>query len=52
MDYNVILSPQAIRDLETIVRYVSIANPELAKKLGKQLLEKNKELGFFLSEVE
>ena len=40
MDYRVILSPQAIRDLETIVRYVAITNPELAKKLGQQLLDK------------
>ncbi|MCA2622039.1 MULTISPECIES: type II toxin-antitoxin system RelE/ParE family toxin [unclassified Microcystis] len=47
MDYKVILSPQAIRDLETIVRYVAITNPELAKKLGQQLLDKTKDLGFF-----
>ena len=47
MDYRVILSPQAIRDLETIVRYVAITNPELAKKLGQQLLDKTKELGVF-----
>jgi plasmid stabilization system protein ParE len=52
MDYKVILSPQAIRDLETIVRYVAITNPELAKKLGQQLLDKTKDLGFFLFEVE
>lgn len=47
MDYKVILSPQAIRDLETIVRYFAVTNPELARRLGQQLLDKTKELGVF-----
>ncbi len=39
MDYQVILSPKAVNDLEKIVSYISINNPEAAKKIGQQLLK-------------
>lgn len=47
MDYQVILSPKAVSDLEAIVRYISLNNPESARKLGQRLLEKTKELSQF-----
>ncbi|MBD2491081.1 type II toxin-antitoxin system RelE/ParE family toxin [Aulosira sp. FACHB-615] len=47
MDYQVVLSPKAIGDLEAIVRYIALSNPEAARKLGQQLLEKTKELSQF-----
>ncbi|WP_257235937.1 type II toxin-antitoxin system RelE/ParE family toxin [Nostoc sp. 'Peltigera malacea cyanobiont' DB3992] len=42
MDYQVILSPKAIGDLETIIRYIAQDNPETARELGKRLLAKTK----------
>jgi len=47
MDYQVILSPKAVEDLETIIRYIAQDNPEAARKIGHQLLEKTKELSQF-----
>jgi toxin ParE1/3/4 len=47
MEYQVILSPKAVGDLETIVRYIALNNPEAARKLGQRLLEKTKELSQF-----
>ena len=47
MDHQVILSQKAVRDLEAIVRYIALNNPEAAKKLGQRLLEKTKELSQF-----
>jgi addiction module RelE/StbE family toxin len=47
MGYTVILSPKAVGDLETIVRYISSTNPSAAKKIGQSLLEKTKELSQF-----
>lgn len=47
MDYQVILSSLAVRDLEVIVRYIALNNPEAARKLGQRLLEKTKELSQF-----
>jgi toxin ParE1/3/4 len=47
MDYQVIISPKAIGDLEAIVRYVALSNPEAAVKLGQRLLDKAKELSLF-----
>lgn len=44
MDYTVILSPKAVGDLETIVRYISLTNPDAARKVGQRLLDKTKEL--------
>ena len=44
MDYQVILSPKAIEDLEAIVRYVAAESPQAARKIGQQLIEKTKEL--------
>lgn len=40
MDYQVVLSPKAVGDLEAIVRYIALTNPEAARKLGQQLLTK------------
>jgi plasmid stabilization system protein ParE len=47
MDYNVILSLKAVGDLEAIVRYIGLNNPEAARKVGQNLLNKTKELGQF-----
>lgn len=47
MDYTVILSPKAVRDLEVIVRYIAFSNPEAARKVGQNLLNKTKALGQF-----
>lgn len=47
MDYTVILSPKAVGDLEAIVRYISLSNPEAARKLGQNLIDKTKELSQF-----
>ncbi|MBH8551375.1 type II toxin-antitoxin system RelE/ParE family toxin [Nostocaceae cyanobacterium CENA357] len=47
MDYQVVLSPKAVGDLEAIVRYIALTNPETAKTLGQRLLEKAKDLSQF-----
>jgi toxin ParE1/3/4 len=47
MDYTVILSPKAVGDLEAIVRYIALNNPEAARKVGQNLLNKTKELSQF-----
>ncbi len=47
MDYYVILSPKAVGDLETIVRYISLTNPNAARKVGQSLLAKTRELSQF-----
>ncbi|MGF1570913.1 MAG: type II toxin-antitoxin system RelE/ParE family toxin [Nodosilinea sp.] len=47
MDYTVILSPKAVGDLEVIIRYIALANPEVARKVGQNLLNKAKELSQF-----
>jgi plasmid stabilization system protein ParE len=47
MDYQVILSPRAIQDLQEIVRYISFDNPTAAERLGLQLIEKTRVLGQF-----
>lgn len=47
MDYTVILSPKAVGDLEAIVRYIALSNPEAARKVGQNLLNKTKELSQF-----
>lgn len=39
MDYQVILSPLAIDDLERIVRYVASHDPKAAERLGNRLLD-------------
>jgi len=47
MDYTVILSPKAVGDLEAIVRYIALSNPEAARRVGQNLLAKTKELSNF-----
>ncbi len=47
MDYEIIFSPKAVGDLEKIVRYIALNNPEAARKVGQNLLDKTKELSQF-----
>ena len=47
MDYQVILSPRAIQDLQEVVRYISFDNPAAAERLGLQLIEKTRVLVSF-----
>ncbi|UIE39539.1 type II toxin-antitoxin system RelE/ParE family toxin [Leptodesmis sichuanensis] len=47
MDYTVILSPKAVGDLEAIVRYIALNNPEAARKIGQALLNETRELAQF-----
>jgi toxin ParE1/3/4 len=42
MDYKIILSPKAVGDLEAIVRYIALNNPEAASSVGQNLLNKTK----------
>ena len=44
MGYSVILSPKAVRDLEAIVRYVSLTNLSAGRRVGESLIEKIKEI--------
>lgn len=39
MDWQVILSPLALDDLEQIVRYVTQHDPQAAERLGNRLLD-------------
>lgn len=43
-NYRIILSPRAINDLESIVRYISEDNPKAAKKLAQALVNRTKSL--------
>jgi toxin ParE1/3/4 len=47
MDYQVILSPRAIQDLQEIVRYISVDSPTNAEKFGFALIEKARTLKTF-----
>ncbi|MEO0984091.1 MAG: type II toxin-antitoxin system RelE/ParE family toxin [Cyanobacteria bacterium J06639_14] len=47
MDYAVILSLKAVGDLEAIVQYVGLSNPDVMRKVGLSLLARAKELGQF-----
>ncbi|WP_416674377.1 type II toxin-antitoxin system RelE/ParE family toxin [Egbenema bharatensis] len=47
MDYTIIFSPKAVGDLESIVRYIALDNPNSARKVGQSLLAKTKELSQF-----
>jgi plasmid stabilization system protein ParE len=47
MEYEVIIAPRAIKDLQDIVRYVSPDRPEAAKRLALALVEKTKVLAQF-----
>ena len=42
MGFQVILAPRAIRDLETIVRYIAVDNPSAAQRFGQALISKAK----------
>lgn len=47
MEYEVIIAPRAIKDLQDIVLYVSPDRPEAAKRLASALVEKTKVLAHF-----
>ena len=47
MDFKVILSPRAVRDLQEIVRYVSLDNPVRAESFGRELITKTRLLVSF-----
>lgn len=47
MDYQVTLSASARRDLEEIVRYISVDAPKRAWDFGNLLVSKTKRLGQF-----
>ena len=40
MGCRIIFSPQAIEDLETIVRFIARNNPEAAKRVGDALIDR------------
>ena len=42
MDFKIILSPRAIRDLQEIVRYISFDNPGRAESFGRELIAKTR----------
>lgn len=47
MGYQVTLAPSARRDLEEIVRYISLDAPDRALELGRLLMAKTKSLVHF-----
>jgi plasmid stabilization system protein ParE len=47
MDYQVVLSPSALRDLRDIVRYISLDSPDRALSFGQFLISNTKRLGQF-----
>ncbi len=47
MDYQVVLSPSARRDLKDIVRYISFDSPDRAERFGHLLISKTKILSNF-----
>ena len=47
MDYQVILAPRAVRDLQQIVRYIACDNRERAGTFGRELIAKTKQLAQF-----
>ena len=47
MDYSVVLSPSARRDLRDIVRYISLDSPERAESFGAFLISQTRLLAKF-----
>jgi len=47
MGFKVILSPAAIKDLELIVRYISLDNPQAAGRFGNRLIDEAMSLSDF-----
>ena len=47
MAAKIIWAPSALADLKSIVRYVSRENPEAARRLGQQLIERAESLATF-----
>lgn len=47
MDYQVILAPRAVRDLQQIIRCIACDNPERARSFGRELIAKTKQLAQF-----
>ena len=50
MDYQVTLSPSARADIEDIIRYISIDNPDRALRFGRFLVQHTRSLGQVQSE--
>jgi toxin ParE1/3/4 len=46
MDCKVIISARALRDLEGIVRYIAVDNPQAAGRFGALLLAEAESIGF------
>jgi toxin ParE1/3/4 len=47
VDYSIVLSPSARRDLRAIVRYISFDSPERAEKFGAFLVSQTRLLARF-----
>ena len=47
MDFKIVLAPRAIQDLQEIVRYISVNNPERAESFGRELITKTRMLAAF-----
>ncbi len=47
MGFQVIVAPRAIRDLESIVRYISTHDPNAGLRFGEALIEKAEAVGPF-----
>jgi plasmid stabilization system protein ParE len=47
MDFKVILSPRSIRDLQEIVRYISLDNTAAALRFGDYLIDQARSLATF-----
>ena len=47
MDYEIVVAPRAIKDLDDIVLYITPDRPEAAKRLAMALVERTKVLARF-----
>jgi len=47
MDFKIVLAPRAIQDLQEIVRYISVDNPERAESFGRELITRTRMLAAF-----
>ncbi len=49
MDFKVVVSPQAARELQSITAYIALDNADRAQSFGKELLDRIKVLAAFPS---
>ena len=47
MDYQVIFKDTFRADLEHIVRWIAVHNPDAARRLGEHIIQMNESLSFF-----